>query len=155
MTDIHEFDWCRFSKDFAAFDQCPIVIHSSGCLMYVNTKAIDQMLLELSNYNLYGGCHYEGDAFTLYGLKNKRLFLDVSLRQRPMIYPKPCLGMESELREKVGINSLSYLDPSFRSSLIDSIDNLSRHCNVEVNTTFPWELFSHSPMHYTEWRIKR
>ena len=154
LVDIHEFDWRRFSKDFAPLTQCPIVVHSSACLSYVNSLAIDEMLLELSKYNLYGGCHFEGDAFTLYDLKNKRLFLDAALQQSPPLFPAPCMGMDPYLRKKAGFHQLSYLDPSFRSTVINSIDNLKRFCNVEVETVFPWAPFSITPAHYTEWRIR-
>ena len=153
-VDIHEFDWRRFSKDFAPLTQCPIVVHSSGCLSYVNSLAIDEMLLELSKYNLYGGCHFEGDAFTLYDLKNKRLFLDAALQQSSSFFPTPYMGMTPDLREKAGFHQFSYLDPSFRSTVINSIDNLKRFCNVEVETVFPWAPFTISPAHYTEWRIR-
>ena len=154
MSDIHDFDWHRFFKDFASLTQCPIVVHSSECLSYVNSQAIDEMLLELSKYNLYGGCHFEGDAFTLYNLKNKRLFLDAALRQSSSFFPAPYMGMNSKLREKAGFHQFSYLDPSFRSSVINSIHNLNRFCNVEVETVFPWAPFTISPAHYTEWRIR-
>ncbi len=154
MADIHEFDWYRFSQDFAPIHQCPIVVHSSGCLNYVNSQAIDGMLSELSKFNLYGGCHFEGDAFTLYDSKQKKLFLEVLQQQNKIFFPQPILGMTDDLRRKAGISMLSYLDPLFQSSVITAINNLKRFLDVDVKITFPWAPLHFSPMHYTEWRVK-
>jgi len=155
MADIHDFDWSRFCKDFTPISHLPIVLHSSGCLNYVNSSAIANMLFELSKFNLYGGCHYEGDAFTLYDCNQKRKFLDTCLRQPGILYPMPELGMDKALRKKAGVNQLSYMYPSFRSSIISAIEKFHLSNDLEVKTIFPWSALTCSPFHYTEWKIKQ
>ncbi len=140
MIDIHDFDWYRFSRDFSPISKCPIILHSSACLQYVNVQAIDEMLSELSKFNLYGGCHFEGDAFTLYDSRQKRLFLDASLQQSKPILPRPTMGMNKFVRSRAGINDFSYLDPLFRSSVVAAIENLRLYADVDVETIFPWAL---------------
>ena len=157
MSDIHDFDWGRALRDFKPVSECSIVVHSSLCLGYVNSQTLDDLLSELCAFRLYGGCHYESDAFTLYDLGQKKSFLDVCLQQNrdTIPYPMPPLGMDESIRKKAGISPVSYLDPSFKSSIVTSLEKLSKSQPLSVKTFFPWEPFTLSPNHYTEWVLMR
>ena len=155
MCDIHDFDWSKFAHDYLPLRSCPIVVHSSGCLDYLPSCAIDRMFCELSQFKLYGGSHHESDAFTLYDSDQKNLYLDYCRDQYGNSLPHPPTGMGSAIRQRAGIGPSSYLDPHFKSSIITSIENFSKIEPLDVKTFFPWAPLSLSPTHYTEWRTKR
>ena len=157
-VDIHDFDWSRFLRDFIPASESSIVVHSSGCLQYVNSQSIESMFFELSKFNLYGGCHLEGDAFTLFNDAQKKTFLAAcvgQLENSEISFPMPELGMGEIMRRKAGINQFSYLDPSFRSSTFVAIENLRKIFDLDVNIFFPWDFLKSSPSYFVEWRLKR
>lgn len=153
--DIDDFDWVKFANaNNKLLSKHSIVIHSSGCIdPYIKSETIYEMIMALSQYDLYGGCHNEGDGFTLMNNSQKSTFLKAITEHFPNILPEPARGLRSFVQTKKNIHHLSYLDPCYSSSLIKAINELSIKLPLAKRTIFPWSELHSSPSHYTTWKI--
>ena len=141
QCDIHLFDWDRFAADFPCFSSCPIVLHSS-CVIdpYISNECCLNIFTTLSRYNLWGGCHYEGDGFLVMNPTQKSIYLEAcanaSASSNTVYTPQPFCGMRKIVKLHRNIHDFSYLDPNYLPSLSYALSELTHDIDITKTVTF-------------------
>ena len=156
-ADIHDLAFDRiFNFKNTLFSDNSIVIHSSGCVdPYIRPDILYALVRSLSRFRLFGGIHREGDGFLLLDKKSKSIYLKSLHKYMPKAFPSPFLGVTQELRHARNLYPLSYLDPSYESTLSSVLDRLSTDHTLKIDRCIPWQQLSTSPLHFTKWIVDR
>ena len=155
-ADAHFFNWEEFLDTIKAFQECPILLHTSTVFdPFVRVNTISEILRSCSKYNLYGGQHYEGDAFTLLNPLQKERLADSLGSLNFNDWPRPPQGLESSLLELVPKrHAFSYLNPNYYSNVNTALREFSENNHIKIERSIPFQELTASPLHLTSWKMQ-